>query len=276
MSHQEYSLKSKDGLILYAQAWLIDQPARALVILVHGLGEHSGRYAHVAEKFNANAINMFAFDQRGHGKSGGPKGHTPSYQHLMDDITLAIQEGRRLIGDGLPTILYGHSLGALEVLYYGIKQSETLKGFIATSPPLDLSATPESKKKLAKFMNPLFPKLTMPNGLDVNALSRDPAVVKAYSNDPLVHDKISVRLGMFMIDGAETVFEKAASWHYPLLLMHGSSDQICGIKGSEAFVNKTKNGVTCKRWEGLYHETHNEPEKEQVIQAMVDWINAQI
>ena len=276
MKHQEYTLQSKDGINLYAQAWLSELPARALVILVHGLGEHSGRYTHVAEKFNANGIDVFAFDQRGHGKSGGPKGHTPSYQHLIDDITLAINEGKKVAGEDLPTFLYGHSLGALEVLYFGIKQSETLKGIIATSPPLDLSATPESKKKLAKFMNPLFPKLTMPNGLDVNALSRDPDVVQAYSDDPLVHDKISVRLGMFMIDGAETVFEKAASWHYPLLLMHGSSDQICGIKGSEAFVNKTKNGVTFKRWEGLYHETHNEPEKEQVIQAMVDWINAQI
>jgi alpha-beta hydrolase superfamily lysophospholipase len=272
MPHEEFELKTKDGLKLYVQAWLTEKPAKALVVIVHGLGEHSGRYAHVAEAFNTNGLQVFSYDQRGHGKSEGPRGHTPSYQHLMDDISLAIQQARQVAGDSLPVFLYGHSLGALEVLYYGLMVKNELKGIIATSPPLDLSSTSKTTKTMAKIMNPILPGLTMANGLDVNALSRDPAVVEAYKSDPLVHDKVSVRLGMFMFAGAEEVLAAAKDWHSPLLLMHGTEDRICGIKGSEAFFEAVEGDVTFKRWEGLYHETHNEPEKAEVIQAMVDWI----
>lgn len=273
MAQKEYALTTKDGLTLFGQAWLTEKTPKALVLIVHGLGEHCGRYTHVAEIFNENGFQVYSFDQRGHGKSEGKRGHTPSPQHLIDDIAAAIQYACHDSEDALPIFLYGHSLGALEVLYYGVKEDDALKGIIATSPPLDLSGTPESKKKLAKFLNPLLPGLVMPNGLDSNALSHDVEVVKAYQDDPLVHDRISVRLGMFMFTGAEEVLAGAKTWHYPLLLMHGTEDPICGIKGSDAFFEKLPQGdFTYKRWEGLFHETHNEPEKAEVIQTMVDWI----
>lgn len=272
MENKSFELLTKDGVKLFSQAWLSDKKAKALVVIVHGLGEHSGRYAHVAEAFCDAKFHVYAFDQRGHGKSEGPRGHTPTYQHLMDDISLALADAKAQISDELPVFLYGHSLGALEVLYYGLKEQANLKGIIATSPPLDLSGTPESKRKMAKLMKSILPKMTIANGLDVNALSHDPAVVKAYTDDPLVHNKISVRLGGFMFDGAEEVLAGAKDWHLPLLLMHGTEDKICGIKGSDLLFDGLQGDITYKRWEGLYHETHNEPEKAEVIQAMVEWI----
>lgn len=276
MDQQDHELITIDGLKLYAQSWSTEKKPKALVVIVHGLGEHSGRYAHVARIFNENRLQVFSFDQRGHGKSEGPRGHSPSGEQLMYDIVKAIHVAKETFGTELPVFLYGHSLGALEVLYFGSTIQEDLKGIIATSPPLDLSSTPKSKIFLAKLLNPLFPKLTMPNGLDTNALSHDTAVVEAYKADPLVHDHISVRLGYFMITGAETIMASAPAWHYPLLLMHGSEDRICGIKGTEELVKILTGDITYKRWEGLYHETHNEPEKEEVIQAMVDWIKARL
>ncbi len=276
MAQEVLSFKTPDGLELKAHAWTSEVDSRGIVVLVHGLGEHLMRYAHVAKVFNDNGLHVYAFDQRGHGRSEGPRGHTPSGDQLMADIKQAIQQAKTKLGADLPVFLYGHSLGALEVLYFGSTQQETLKGIIATSPPLDLSSTPKSKLTMAKLMNPLLPKLTMPNGLDTNALSHDTAVVEAYKTDPLVHGQISVRLGYFMISGAEKVMAAASVWHYPLLLMHGSEDRICGIKGTEELVSRLKGDVTYKRWEGLYHETHNEPQKAEVIQTMVDWINARL
>jgi alpha-beta hydrolase superfamily lysophospholipase len=276
MDQQDHELTASDGLKLYAQSWSTEKKPKALVVIVHGLGEHSGRYAHVARIFNENSMQVFSFDQRGHGKSEGPRGHTPSGEQLMYDIVKAIQVAKETFEPDLPVFLYGHSLGALEVLYFGTTIQEDLKGIIATSPPLDLSSTPKSKITLAKLMNPLLPKLTTPNGLDTNALSRDTTVVEAYKADPLVHDQISVRLGYFMITGAEKIMAAAPAWHYPLLLMHGTEDRICGIKGTDALFERMEGDITYKRWEGLYHETHNEPEKEEVIQTMVDWFKARL
>lgn len=276
MNQKSQELIASDGLKLYAQSWSTERKPKALVVIIHGLGEHSGRYAHVAKIFNENGMQVFSFDQRGHGKSEGPRGHTPSAEQLMYDIVKAIHVAKETFGTELPVFLYGHSLGALEVLYFGATIQEDLKGIIATSPPLDLTSTPKSKIFLAKLLNPLFPKLTMPNGLDTNALSRDTTVVDAYKADPLVHDQISVQLGFFLMTGAQKITAAAPTWYYPLLLMHGSEDRLCGIRGTEELVKVLTGDITYKRWEGLYHETHNEPEKAEVIQTMVDWIKARI
>ena len=277
MMHQEYKLITQDGLNLYAQAWLSEVPARAVVVIIHGIGEHSGRYAHVAQIFAKNGFHTYVYDQRGHGKSEGPRGHTPTYQHLMDDLSLAIQQAHQITSKDLPIFLYGHSMGALEVLIYGLQEEKIkVKGTIATGTSLDLQETSKIKILLARIMSPLIPKFTLSNGLDVNALSRDVQVVKAYVEDPLVHDRVSARLGMFFISGAEQILKQASAWHSPLLIMHGSEDRLSGIRGTELFVEKASGGVTYKRWEHLYHEIHNEPEKAEVIQTMVDWINEQL
>ncbi|MFH1446631.1 MAG: lysophospholipase [Chloroflexota bacterium] len=276
MKHQEFHLKACDGLDLYGQAWLTEKKAKALIVIVHGLGEHSARYAHVAQAFTDNNFNVYACDQRGHGKSGGKRGHTPSAKCLLDDITICIQYAQDKTGKDLPTFLYGHSLGGLEVLYYGLDEKTKLAGIISTAPALDPSNTEKSKVMLAKLLSPIMPALTLASGLDVEGLSRDPEVVADYKADPLVHDRVSVRLGMFIMESGAYILTQAEKWHLPLLLMHGTKDRLCNYKGSEAFAAAAKGDVTLKLWEGFFHEIHNEPEKEEVFQTVVKWIKSQL
>lgn len=276
MALQESQFVTKDGLTLFTRAWMTEKPAKALVVIVHGIGEHCGRYKHVAQIFNDYGFHVFSYDQRGHGKSEGPRGHTPSNQHLMDDLSLAIQQARLLAGSELPLFLYGHSMGGLEVLYYGLQKPAGIKGCIVTAPSIKIASTDPFKIFLAKTLNPILPKLTLPTGLDVTALSRDPQVIKDYQNDPLVHDLASTRLGMFIIGGAGEVLEKASTWNLPLLLMHGSEDRLADISGSQEFFAKLTGDVTFKPWTGMYHEIHNEPEQLQVIRTAADWMLARV
>ena len=274
MRQEEYRLTAKDGLKLFTQAWKPDKAATALAVIVHGLGEHSGRYGHVAEAFIKNGIYTYSYDQRGHGRSEGPRGHTPTYGHLMDDLRLALDHACRTAGGELPVSLYGHSMGALEVIYFGLNNGEGVNGFIATGLPLKLASTTKFKALLAKALNPVLPKLVMASGLEVAALSRDPGVVKAYAEDPLVHDRISIRLGMFLLEGAELALAGAGGWKQPLLVMHGGADRICDADAAERFADMTGGKTTFKKWDGFYHEIHNEPGKEEVIQTMADWMLA--
>lgn len=276
MNPQESQIKTKDGVTLFTRTWLSDKPARALVVLVHGIGEHCGRYMHVAKFFNEHGINVFSYDQRGHGRSEGARGYIPSTQALMDDLNQALEVGRAAVGQGLPVILYGHSMGALEALYFGLHNDLKVNGVIVTGPSLDISTTSKVKRLMAKLMAPLLPKLALASGLDVTALSRDPQVMKDYVADPLGHDRVSTRLGMFFIGGAQEVLAKAAEWKLPLLLMHGTEDRLALINGSEQFIAKAKGDITFKRYQGYYHELHNEPEKAEVLQTMVDWIDKHI
>ncbi len=276
MTHKEFELRTNDGLKLTGQAWLAEKSPKALVVIVHGLGEHCGRYTHVAEAFTANRFHVYSFDQRGFGRSEGLRGHTPSFQHLMDDISLAIQHARQECGEDLPLFLYGHSMGGLEVLYYGLTTDVPLSGVIATDPGLDLSSFSQAKLTIAKIGAALLPKMSIASGLDVNGLSRDTDVIQAYVDDPLVHDRASFTLASEAMKAPQFVIDHAAEWKLPLLLMHGTDDCVVSIKGTDKFFEAVSGDVTYKRWEGLYHELHNEPEKEEVIQAMVDWIKDRI
>ena len=184
----------------------------------------------------------------------------------MDDLTLAIGEARQLAGAEMPLFLYGHSMGGLEVLFYGC-QPERYKR-LHRHRTLHQDRLHRPLQNLPRQDHEPDPAeiLTLPTGLDVTALSRDGQVIKDYQNDPLVHGLASTRLGMFIIGGAEEVLKKASTWNHPLLLMHGTEDRLGIITGSEEFFSKISGDVTFKPWKGLYHELHNEPEKAQVIQ----------
>ena len=189
-----------DGrLTIFARDWKPEVPAKAVVVLIHGLGEHAGRYAHVAAAMNAAGYAVLAPDLRGHGGSSGKRGHIPSYDIVLDDIQRAfIEAGSRY--PGLPQFLYGHSLGGALVLYYTLKRKPAIRGLIATSPGLAPgSPVPALKLTAAKVLNTLVPTLTMNNDLDLGNLSHDPAVQADYIADKTVHPLISARLGMELI-----------------------------------------------------------------------------
>jgi alpha-beta hydrolase superfamily lysophospholipase len=263
---------STDGLPLVGRCWEPEAEPRAAVCLVHGLGEHCGRYQHVAAALNEAGFAVLACDQRGHGRSAGKRGAIPSYDALMDDIGLLVEQASQRY-PGKPRFLYGHSLGGNEVINYALRRKPALAGVVATSPGLRTAFKPPAAQlTVGRLMNKVWPAFTMPNGLELAAISRDPAVVDAYQQDPLVHDRLSARLGIELLESGEWAMAHAGEFPVPLLLMHGTADRITSYQASQEFAGKAPN-CTLKLWDGLYHETHNEPEKDAVIAYLVAWVN---
>jgi alpha-beta hydrolase superfamily lysophospholipase len=274
LHYLDFTRQASDGLPLYFQGWEPEGQPKAIACLVHGLGEHSGRYAHVGAALTEAGYALLGFDLRGHGRSGGKRGHTPSFETLMDDIGRLLGEaGARYAGQ--PRFLYGHSLGGGLALNYVLRRRPQIKGVIATSPWLRLSYTPSAAKvRAARIMNRLSPGFTQSSGLNAKDLSHDPEVVRAYEGDPLVHDRISARLAMAMLDAGEWAIAHAAEFPpIPLLLVHGTGDRITSAQATQAFAAKVPGECTLKLWEGLYHETHNEPEKREVLGYTIRWMD---
>ena len=276
MNHIEFTRQSPDKLQFYFQGWEPETSPRAVVCLVHGLGEHTGRYAHVAAALNDVGYAVLGFDLRGHGKSEGLRGHTPSYETLMDDIGRLLDEAAQRY-PGKAQFIYGHSLGGNLVLNYALRRKPPLAGVVATSSGIRVAKPlPATQLTLAKVMNKLQPTMQMPNGLALDNLARDPEVIRAYKSDPLVHGKISVRLAVEMLQAGEWALAHAAEFPLPLLLVHGSADELTSAAATQEFAGKVRGDCTLKIWDGFYHETHNEPEKAEVLGFMVAWIGSHV
>ncbi len=271
-----FTWQDAKAVTITAQDWRPQEEPRAVVVLVHGLGEHIGRYQHVAEALNATGFGVIGFDLPGHGRSSGPRGHA-SYNQIMDDIDHLLKEAAQRY-PGTPCFLYGHSLGGSLVLYYCLKRRPDLQGVIASAPGLATGVpVPSSKLFLAKVMAVLAPSYSMDNGLDLTYLSHDPAVIQAYKNDPLVHPKISASLGKDLLTSGSWILEHAGEFRLPLLLMQGAGDRIVSVTYNTLFAKAVpQDKVTFKLWEGLYHEPHNEPEQQEVILYMIKWINTRL
>jgi alpha-beta hydrolase superfamily lysophospholipase len=269
--------KSFDGLGMFARSWAPGNDPKAVVCLVHGLGEHIGRYEHVGAVLTAAGYALLGFDLRGHGKSGGARGHAPSLEAVFKDIDDFVREAEMRYPSA-PRFLYGHSLGGLLSLSHGLSRKVNVRGMIVSSPGLRTAIHKQKAKLLlAKLLGSLAPTVTLPSELPPAHLSRDPQVVTAYVNDPLVHDKITTGFGRAGLEATEIVFRRAARFPVPLLLVCGSADQIAFPRGSEEFARLAPRGlVTLKRYEGLYHEPHNEPEKAEVLKDYVQWLDQQV
>ena len=273
MERFESEWQSRDGLRLYVQGWGSGPKTKAVVVLIHGFGEHTARYAHVGEALNKAGYTLVGFDLRGHGRSGGPRGHTPSYEALLNDLAdfLLWSEKRY---PGLPRFLYGHSMGGNLVLNFALRRKVEVAGVIATGPWLKLAFDPPGVQiSLARLMNRIAPGFTQKSALDTAALSHDRRVVEAYNNDPLVHSRISARLFISIYESGLWALDRAGEFSVPLLLMHGKADRITSSAASAEFAERAGKIATWRPWEGLYHEIHNEPEKAEVIQTMIGWMN---
>ncbi len=276
MKKDEWTWTSKDDLEIKAQSWAPDKKAKAVVCLVHGLGEHSSRYANVGKAFADAGFALVGFDLRGHGKSSGQRGHFPSLDALMDDIHRHIQRGNEIYPD-MPTLLYGHSLGGLLVLNYATYHKHSLTGVIVTGAGLR-SPVLEQKAKitLSKILGGLLPTVTIPTGLDANGISRDEDVVHAYKEDPFVHEIVTLSAARVGVGAVERAFTHAAEFSTPLLMMHGTADPLTYPRGSQEFSDLVPTDCELKLWDGLYHELHNEPEQDEVFVFMIDWMNSQL
>lgn len=276
MNPKSFTWETSDKLKLVGQTWKTTKKEKAVIVLFHGLGEHSLRYQHVADFFTTAGISVVAFDLRGHGLSQGLRGHAPSYDVICDDIQFVLEKTRKQFPN-IPAFLYGHSLGGELVLYYLLKRKPAVKGAIITAPVLAPGApVPPVKMLLAKMMNRVAPTFTLPNGLDRSGLSRDPQVEIKYSSDPRVHDMVSARLGMELLKNGVYILEHAKELKTPILLMQGSADRLVDVQKTIELSKRVPSSVTFKMWDGFYHELHNEPKKLEVMKYELNWINKQL
>lgn len=276
MKHEEMQWFSNDGLQLFAQKWEPEGEVKAVINLVHGLGEHSGRYQQWAEKLTGAGYAVMTFDLRGHGRSGGPRGHVSSFDRFADDVSLLLENSIQRF-PGKPHFLYGHSLGGLIVLYYLIQRQPQLSGAVVTSAGLQTALTEQKFKIfLARLLGSIWPSSSLPSGLEPDTLSRDPAVVEAYKSDPLVHDRISSGFGKSGLQAIEYIYNNASRINLPLLLMHGTADQLAFLSGSQKLVESISCDYNFKAYENCAHELHYEPEKDQVFEDLQEWLDQKL
>ena len=244
----------------------------AVVLLVHGLGEHSGRYAGWASRFNERGVAVCAFDLPGHGRSEGRRGVIPFPDKVYDTIDTVIGSIASEY-PGVPLFLYGHSLGGIIVLNYLVRRKPAITGAIVTSPWILLTETPpKAKVLLASVAKRLMPGMAQASGLKTEYLSRDPEVVALYRNDPLVHGQISAGLYGWITDAGTETLARAAEINVPLLLAHGRNDMIIS-PASSVQVAEAAPRATLKLWDGGYHELHNDLLKEEHFEFIIGWIN---
>jgi acylglycerol lipase len=279
MDKKEFKLQTHDGIPLKGAAWIPEAKPLAVLCMVHGLGDQYERHAHVAEQLCRHNIAVYIYDQRGHGRSGGQRGHTPLYEDLLRDLETVIKHLRSAY-EHVPFFLYGHSMGGNVVAGYLLqKDTSAFAGAVLSSPWLKLSfAPPAWQVKLAKVMNNLLPSLTQPNGLNPKDISSDPTEQQKYASDPLVHKRVSVRMYVSMVEQGLAALQKAHRLKVPVLVMHGDADKITSAAASQEFAEKAGSLATYKPWPGLRHEPHNEtPEaREVVISFLKDWLLAQV
>jgi alpha-beta hydrolase superfamily lysophospholipase len=269
---QQFELQGTDGRVRMARRWQPSVKVTGRMGIVHGLGEHAGRYHHWAESFCRAGIEVVAFDLIGHGLSGGPRGHVSDYALLLDDIGLLVRELERH-GDRRPRWLYGHSLGGNLVLNYALRRSPDLSGLIITSPLLlPACPPPRWKRMLAAALNHLYPSAVFSTAIDPADLSHDPQAVRCYREDPLVHDRVSVRLGVQMLAAGRWALEHAEQLALPTLLMHGTGDRITSASASQRFAQRAGSLCTLKLWPDLYHELQWETDRILVLATIRDWL----
>ena len=273
MMHKEFNFHIYQTNF-YGQYWQAKN-TKAVIVLVHGMGEHSGRYKHVAKKLNENDFSVVAFDHFGHGKTTGKRGHNPSFEAVLESVSKTIEKAKALFPDA-PIFLYGHSMGGNTVINYALKKKHDLKGIIATSPFLKLAfEPPKIKLAVGKLLQKIAPSITMGNELDANDISREKIEVDKYINDPLVHAKISPNFSLTFIDSGKWAIENASKLETPIFLLHGTGDKIIDYRGTQEFANNSDK-ATQKLYENGYHELQNDLCKEEMLEDVVNWLNSQL
>ena len=274
------TLTTPDGLALHLRSWPAAQP-RGTVLIVHGLGEHIGRYAHVAARLVAEQWRVVGHDQRGHGRSGGARGAVHRPDDYLADLAQVV-DAVRAVHPG-PLVLLGHSLGGLIAARFVLGAIDTpapawrreVDALVLSSPALDPGMNGAQKALLA-VLGPLAPNLAVGNGLKPAWISRDPAVVKAYVDDPLVHDRVTPRVVRFIVDEGLAVRAAAPRWRCPTLLMWAGADRCVAPAGSAAFAAAAPaERVQTRMFAPLFHEIFNEPEQADVFGVLTGWLAAQ-
>ncbi len=268
---------AEDGTRLTTYRWAAPhQGVRGRVHVIHGLGEHAGRYEGLAQRLRAQGFEVWAHDHRGHGRSDGPRGVLPHTAALIDDAAGVLRQVQAAHDDGLPCVVLGHSMGGLVAAALVARGTERVDGLVLSSPALGLALSWPQQRLLA-FMHRWAPDVTISNGLHPERLSHDPAVVASYVNDPWVHSRVSARLIHGMLDQAPRVFSAAAQWRIPTLLMFAGDDTLVDPEGSRRWASAAPASILqAQEFPGLDHEIFNEtPELAAPVWARLqDWLRA--
>lgn len=273
MQAETFEWKNSQGLRMHGLDWRTPDP-QAVFALVHGQGEHSGRYYQLANWFTARRIAVVGFDQQGYGRSEGRRGFAVSYEALLDDIGQFLERvheryrGRRLI-------LYGHSMGGNLCMNYVLKRRNPgLSGLIASSPWIKLPfETPAFREVADRLIRSYTPTLILPTGLAVHFLTHDPEIIEMYKFDPYVHDKLDARTGLEILNAGNWLDAFQGVFPLPLLLMHGGEDRITDPQASRNFAERVQGPITFKLWPEMYHELQNEIGCEAVYEYALRWAN---
>jgi acylglycerol lipase len=263
---------TRDGVDQLERRW---QPpaggaARAAVLLVHGIGEHSGRYEHVGRFLAGRGHDVVAIDCRGHGRSGGPRGHVDSFEQLLDDVEDQLAQRRKL---GLPVVLVGHSLGGLISATYAVSGRPPPDLLVLSAPALGADVA-LWQRLLAPVLSRLRPRLFVKSGIDEALLSRDPAVQEAYLSDPLRVAGATARLGQAIFSTMGATSARLDRLVLPIYVLHGADDSLVPSSVSRPLADRPN--VTYRLWPGLRHECLNEPEQGEVLAEIDDWLSDQL
>jgi len=272
MNHSEGTLTGYGGLELYTQHWLPEGEVKAVLAIVHGFGEYSGRYSNVVNWFVPKGYAAYAFDLRGCGRSPGQRGHINSFAEFREDVKAFLQWVGSQEPDK-PLFLLGHSQGGLIVLDYVLHYPQGLTGVIASGPSLGGLPISPLLVGLARLLSSIWPGLTMDSKLDATAISRDPGVVETYVNDPLVHSLGTPRLATELLQAMEWVQAHAAEMKLPCLIVHGGADRLALPEASRIFYEQMTIADKARHeYEGYYHEVFNDIGKELVLGDVEAWL----
>ncbi len=267
----------RDGLNIALYDWPLPsrRRPRGVVLIVHGLGEHAWRYDPLAQRLNRWGFAVRAYDQRGHGDSGGQRGVLPDDDALLDDLAEVLEDTRKHIAQpwACPLILLGHSMGGLMAATWVLRGDSPVDALVLSSPALD-AGIGSFQKRLIALLDRWAPNLTLSNGLDPRQISHDPAVVDAYRKDKRVHDRISARLARFIDASGPPVVAAAPSWSVPTLLLYAGADRLVRPEGSRAFAAVApRQVVTSQCLEGQFHEIFNEADPSAAYGALKAWLD---
>lgn len=264
-----------DGLKLFGRRWLPEAP-RAHAVIVHGIGEHAGRYEALAEHLAAAGYAVLAFDHRGHGRSEGARLFPESFEDYVRDLEAVVQGSQaRMPG---PRVLLGHSLGATIALYHALRHPASSELLVVSGVSLNIEHNLSAPaRRLLSYLGAALPRFPV-KAVDINTLSRDPAMLRLYREDPLVHrGKLSVRMGLVLLEGPRFVREHMKRLHQPLLILHGAADRLVLPSSSEElYAGAGSADKTLKLYPERFHEIYNDYGKDEVIEDVLAWLEARV
>ncbi len=277
MQYQDGYFENVEQTPIFYQYWSPQQPIKAVMLIVHGLGEHSGRYANLVQRFVPQGFVVYGFDHQGHGKSSGPKGHIDSFQAYILDLNMMVERVKALY-PGVPLVLFGHSMGGLITASYLVENQDRVSAAILSSPAIQApDNVPRYLLKIGRWLSKFWPTLPVVQ-LESQGICRNSDVVKAYDADPLVnHGKMSARLGQELLDQMAWLRSQMTNIRLPMLVVQGEHDLLVDASGAQQLIDNL--GSNIKKiimYKGLYHELINEPEREIVLNDIELWVRERL